>query len=156
MPVDAAMSVAAWRGQCLNYFARAEQAVGRSLEIAVEAGETEKLRHLAGQRLADLLEIAGRVGGTDKQTRAFAAALEAWQLVEPKRQFLAHGVASISTNDLGSWTLLLDLVIYRSNKPTPDRWAIKQDEAHQFLTQLADAFKKLSGQLGHLRKRLLP
>lgn len=88
--------------------------------------------------------------------RAFSAALEAWQAVEPKRQFLAHGVASISINDHGNWTLLLDLVIYRSNKPTSDRWAIKQVEADEFLNQLAVAFEKLSGQLGHFRKRLVP
>lgn len=48
------------------------------------------------------------------------------------------------------------MVIYRSNKAAPERWAIRQEEGDQFLTELADAFKKLSGQLGHFRKRLTP
>ncbi len=155
MSAEAAIAVAAWQGQCLNFYARAEQAVGRSLEVAAQTGSITKLRHLAGQRLADLIELVGRVDSTDKQMRAFNLALEAWQNVEPQRQFLAHGVSSISTNDSGYWTLLLDVVVYRANKKAPDRWAIKQDEADKFLLELSEAFQKLSGQLGHLNKRLV-
>lgn len=153
---DTSTAVAAWRGQCLNYFARAEQAVGRSLESAAAAGRSVKLRHLAGHRLADLIELVATVESTDRQARAFTAALSEWQEVEPKRQFLAHGVESISTDRDGQWTVLLDVVAYRSSKPSCERWAIKQSEAEVFRRRLADAFTVLGGQLGQLRKRLSP
>jgi hypothetical protein len=138
----------------LNLYARAEQAVGSALEAAHSAGATPQLRHLAGQRLADLITTVEAKGGTGKQMKAFGAALEAWKSVEPNRQFLAHGVASLSADSRENWTLLLDVVAYRKNARLPERWAIKQDEALDFLEKLEDAFKRLSGQLGHFRKRI--
>ena len=156
MNADKAANLSAdeWRGKCLNLYARAEQAVGSALEDAHRANATPKLRHLAGQRLADLIVTVEAKGGTGKQMKAFSSALGAWKAVESQRQFLAHGVASTSVDIRGCWTLLLDVVVYRNNQRSSDRWAIKQAEGEEFLRSLEDAFAKLSGQLGHFRKRI--
>ena len=151
---EAENAVSCWRGHCLNYFGRVESAVGNTLQAAVTVGKAEKLRHLAGQRLADLIAVVGDLGGTLRQQAAFKAALSRWEEVEGKRQFLAHGVACVSTTSNGDWVALFDLTIYRGNAASSGRWAVKQTEAEQFLIDLADAFKSLSGQLGHVRKRL--
>ena len=152
--IDKVLGVDCWRGQCLNYFARSEAAVSKSLDAAQAVGKISTIKHLAGQRLAELVRISEELSGTSKQITAFANALRIWQSIESKRQFLAHGVAAISHDPQGQWVALFDLVTYRANNRTEERWAIRQSEAEIFLSELAAAFKSLSGQLGHFRKRI--
>lgn len=142
-----------WRGECMNLFARGERAVGGVLESAALVGKVAKIRHLAGQQLSDLRELAEGTDSTDKQRKALHNALEQWQEVESQRQFLAHGVTSHSWNERGEWTLLLDIVTYRGGKSDNQRWAIKKSEAEEFLNKLSGAFNALSQQLGHLKSR---
>lgn len=151
---DARFSPDEWRGHCLNYFARFEAAVSKSLEAAKEAGRVAKIRHLAGQQLADLIVLSEEVEGTSKQLKAFSNALNAWQIIEPKRQFLAHGVGTLAHEQNGDWLLLLDVNSYRSNVASFTRWAVREKEAEHFATDLTNAFKAMSGQLGHFRKRI--
>jgi len=113
-----------------------------------------KLRHLFGQKLADLIALSERIKGTPKQVRAFSNALELWREVEVRRQYLAHGVASVSHDNRRNWIVMFDMVSHRSNTREPLRWAVKQEEAEQFLANLEQAFKQLSAQLGNFRKRL--
>lgn len=152
MPTDAEaqQEVAAWRGHCLNFFARGEMAIGVTLREA----DAPKLRHLAGQRLDDLVRIASQTESTEKQAKAFKQAIECWQKVEGHRHFLAHGVASVSFNEKGEWTALFDVTSFRGNKPNDERLAIRQDEAENFLGKVQQAFQNLSSQLGQFRKRL--
>lgn len=147
-------SVESWRGQCLNVFARTELAVSKCLLAAKEAGHEVKLRHLGGQRLADLIDLSSRIDGTAKQKKALENALNAWLAVDGKRQFLAHGCASVSKDSAGNWVALFDLIAFRGNQPSADRWAVKQDEAELFLKELTTAFTRLSGEIGHFKKRL--
>lgn len=148
------LSVDAWRGECLNYFARTEAAVARALESAREAGKIDKIRHLAGQRLVDLIELSKSSGATMKQVAALTTALEDWREVEGKRLFLAHGVLSQYFDHQHGWLALFDLTTYRGKQSESHRWAIKDAEAKLFLDELKNAFKALSGQLGHFRMRM--
>ena len=104
--------------------------------------------------MADLIQLSEEVAGTDKELRAFSTALARWQKTEDRRQFLAHGVATVSHDYKQNWVLLLDITTYRSNIGTFHRWALREEEAGEFLSDLENAFKAVSGQLGHFRKRL--
>ena len=151
--MEVEIEIAAWRGECLNFFARTEAAVSKSLDDAFSAGKVTKIRHLAGQRLADLAELSEQISGTNKQLAAFSNALRTWQSVESKRQFLAHGTLMIAQGQQG-WVAIFDLTTYRGSERSAERWTVTQAEASEFLESLKDAFKRLSGQLGHFRKRI--
>ena len=151
---EIAQSVDCWRGQCLNYFARTEAAVSRSLDAAQKSGKIRNIRHLAGQRLADLITLSDEISSTDKQRSAFSNALESWRNIELSRQYLAHGVATVAVDNKGGWIAIFDLKTYRSNLGKDERWTVKQYEAEKFTQQLDAAFKTLSGQLGQFRKRV--
>lgn len=152
---EALCAVAQWRGRCLNKFARAERAVGLTMEKVVETYSERKLRHLAGQRFADLEDVARSAGGTPRQLNALGNALQQWKEIEKRRQFLAHGVVAISHNDNGAWTVLFVIVVYRSNEPIADRWAVQEGEAAEFERELGAAFEILSSQLSQFRRRLV-
>ena len=143
-----------WRGRCLNYFARFEAAVRKSLETAQAAGRQDKIRHLAGQQLADLISLSEEIEGTSRQLKAFSTALNSWRLIESRRQFLAHGVGTVANEPNGDWIMILDVTVYRGNSRQDHRWAVRQQEAETFVDDLAKAFKDMSGQLGHFRKRV--
>lgn len=147
-------SVDSWRGHCLNYFARGEAVVAKTLETAQASGHIMTIKHLAGQRLVDLIALSNRICGTNKQVSALTSALQMWQDVEAKRQFLAHGVVTVATDAQGKWVALLDVRVFRSSIAKADRLTLKQSEAEEFAKELANAFKSLSGQLGQFRKRL--
>ena len=140
-----------WRGQCLNVFARVEDAVIRALEAAVEGELTRKIPHLAGQRLAVLEILARQASFTDKQRERFEAVMADWKAIEAKRLFLAHGVATAARENNGAWIVLFDVTVYRANRPLHDRWAIKQSEAIAFAKELTAAHAKVCQQLGILR-----
>ena len=152
--VELAHAADCWRGSCLNYFARTEAAVAKTLEAAQTSGKLRNIRHLAGQRLSDLIALSGEIDATDKQKSALSKALKSWQSLEQNRQYLAHGVATIAVDQKGAWIAIYDLKTYRSNVGKEERWAVKQSEAEEFSSQLGQAFKLLSGQLGQFRKRI--
>jgi hypothetical protein len=152
----ASAHVESWRGRCLDFFARAERAVGQTLEAAVTAGKPVKLRHLGGQRLVDLTGFAETCGGTAKQVAALRLSLQSWQRVEARRSFLAHGVATTLLDKNAQWFVTLDFTAYRSNTPVPDRWTLSGPEAAEFERRLSEAFVGLTRELGQLKKRLTP
>lgn len=155
--IDAATNeIDLWRGRCLNCFARTEAAVGETLEFAVRQGKPAKLRHLRGQQLADLGDLAGEIGGTPKQKATFQKLFENWQSLYKKRAMLAHGCATASLDRSGEWVAVFDLVEYRGQKSDEKRWAIRQREAETFQENLSKGFAEFSSQLGQLRKRIAP
>jgi hypothetical protein len=147
------LTVDSWRGQCLNKYARTELAVAKCLLAAKDADHEVKLRHLGGQRLADLIELSSKIEGTANQKKAFENALNDWLAVEGKRQFLAHGCVTIAHESNGHWVALFDLISFRKPNPEEQRWAIKKQEAENFLEQLSTAFTRMSGEIGHFKKR---
>ena len=143
----------AWRGQCLQLFARAERCVAETLECAQELDAKVPLRHLAGQRLKDFSDLAAS-NGTLKEVAALTNAIDRWRLVEEKRLFLAHGVSLEARDKSGEWVVLLDTKVYSAKQKEQRRWTVTQDEAVQFQAELTDAFKALSSQAGQFRRRL--
>ncbi|WP_435199850.1 hypothetical protein [Qipengyuania sp. 902] len=123
------------------------------MDAAFAAGRIKQIRHLAGQRLADLLKLSEDIPGSAKRLQAFSKTLSHWQTIETKRQFFAHGTVILGSNTNG-WIALFDTVDYRGKERTEQRWAVTEAEATEFTDELKHAFECLGGQLGHFRKRL--
>lgn len=146
--------VHAWRGRCLQRFARAEQVVAAALESAREVEDTIKFGHLGGQRLAALKAASDSPTATPKQKLALAKALEKWSEIEAHRAFFAHGVATVLLDKHSNWQVQLDFTDYRLKAVTPRRWNLSKREADAFEARLKDGFDRLSAQVGHFRTRL--
>lgn len=144
-----------WRGQCLNLFARGENAVTETLLQGHDNGHEVALRHLSGQRISDLEKLAASVTATPKQASALNSALIEWKEIQSRRPFLAHGVSRIAYEADGAWIVLLDVVAFRSGEALVERWTVRRSEATDFHADLRKAFKTLTSQLGHLRTRLV-
>lgn len=99
--------------------------VAKTLEAAQASGHIKTIKHLAGQRLVDLIALSNRICGTNKQVSALTNALQMWQDVEAKRQFLAHGVVTVATDAQGKWVALLDDRVFRSSIAKADRLTLK-------------------------------
>ncbi|KUO56675.1 MAG: hypothetical protein APF78_11230 [Sphingomonadales bacterium BRH_c3] len=151
---NARTEIDSWRGRCLDLYARSEKAVALTLETAKQHDHPVKLRHLAGQRLDDLLSITDQDNGTAKQKEALARAIDGWRAIESHRVFLAHGTMKELLDRKGKWHAQFDVTTYKSNNPTPDRMMISQTEALELQADLEKGFKSLSAQLGQFRKRL--
>jgi hypothetical protein len=153
----AAGEINGWRGHCLDVFAKAERAIASTLEVANAQDCSITLRHLAGHRLADLAKLAmSRSATNDKQCKVLLEALDAWLAVESKRAFLAHGVATVLIDRLGSWHVQLDFTKYQGKGLERLRWTCSKEEATQFEEELQAEFKRLSTHLGQFRKNLIP
>lgn len=154
-PYDiAAGEIDGWRGRCVDLFAKAERAVALALEAACDRDESLTIRHLAGQRLADLIKLVENDDkATEKQRNALRRALDAWERVEPQRAYFAHGVAKVLLDKQGNWHAQFNFTKYQAKSREPQRWNCSKREAEQFETDLEQGFKDLSAQLGHFRKR---
>lgn len=154
--LDSKSAIAAWRGECLNIYARAEQAVVKTLRLAPGTGHDVHIKHLGGQRLAEMRKLADAVGGTAKQRVAIEAALDTWQEAEDRRRFLAHGVCSVWLNERHEWLAVFDMVTAKGRTLLEERWAVRSEEAEAYRARLHDAFQVLSRELGGLCKRMCP
>ena len=151
----AAGEIDAWRGRCLDWFAKGERAIALTLEAAAKNDAALTIRHLAGHRLADLAKLAAGDGkATERQAKALSGALEAWRQIESRRAFIAHGVATVLMDRNAKWYVQLDFSNYQAKSTERLRWTSSKDEAEQFETELEQGFKGLSAQLGQFRKRL--
>ena len=153
----AAAEINCWRGRCLDLFAKAEAAVDLALRSAIERGMAASMKHLTGQRLAEIVSLASsEARATDRQKQALIASLENWQALYAKRNFFAHGVATVLMDRHGRWSVQLDFWVYRTGREILERWSWNKDEALQFEADLEQCFKALSAQLGCFRSRLAP
>jgi hypothetical protein len=151
----AAGQINSWRGHCLDLFAKAERAIASALEAACDKNPSLTIKHLAGHRLADLARIVTDTGtANEKRSKALLDALAAWQCVDAKRAFLAHGVSTVLLDRHGAWHVQLDFTRYQSKRRDRERWSLSELEAAQFEDDLEQKFKLLSTQLGQFRKGL--
>jgi hypothetical protein len=151
-------AVNAWRGRCMDAFARAEAAVTEMLLIlsGVEhRGAEVKLQHLVGQRFEGLAIALGAGGAFAAEGKAASAALGAFRVNEELRVLLCHGVGSITLDVQGRWTIVLRVLSLRGRKPARELRVFEEAEAAALASELCAASQKLCSQLGNLRARLV-
>jgi hypothetical protein len=146
---DWSVAVCAWRGCCLEVFARAEHSVADCLRALEKAGIAlgKDARHpFAGTRLKALAAcIAGQDfggHGSAAQTR-----INAWESVSELRPYLAHGTVKASATGVVIQHASFD---GKCEKRLPPRHLTRV----QMLTALAElerAQAQLHQQLGHIK-----
>jgi len=92
--------VNAWRGRCVNLFARGENIIGKAL---LAQPDPKSMPMLLSQRNKRLTAI---VDGDTKKT----AALEAFQLIASRRNAIVHGNGKVYVAPCGHWLLRLEMI----------------------------------------------
>ncbi|MBY8823847.1 hypothetical protein [Sphingomonas colocasiae] len=156
-PFDAARDkVNALRGRCMDAFARAEEAVTETLLVMAETerGKAIRLQHLVGQRFDELNTALGEGGAFAGEGKAASATLAAFRQHDDLRAFLCHGVAKVTLDKHGRWTVVMRVLALRARKAARTHRAMEQDEVAQLADQLAKASRKLCSQLGDLQAKV--
>jgi hypothetical protein len=143
----------AWRGRCLNIFARAEKAITETLALLRETDPTLPFEPLAGQRFNTLDKIALRCPATGAQQKGLQDALIAWRELDVLRPFFSHGIVTEMIGRTGQWHIQLDFIAVKKGQCQPQRLNWSNAEALEFEERLYGTFKRLTNQLGLLRKR---
>lgn len=141
----------AWRGRCLDKFARSEAAVSETLLVLANTsgrGAAVKLPHLVGQRFEELATLIGPTGAFALEGKASAAALLTFRPHEGLRASLAHGVGKVVLDQKGSWLLVLRTLTFRSKQPERTVLVIEQNEADEIVKSLQTAGQRLVAELG--------
>lgn len=144
----------AWRGRCLDLFARSEAAVSETLLVMANRssnGTVAKLPHLVGHRFEELATLIGPTGVFAAEGNASAAALSAFRPHEGLRASLAHGVGKVVLDQQGNWLLVLRTLTFRSKQPERTVVVIEQNEADEIVKSLQSAGRKLVSELANLR-----
>jgi hypothetical protein len=143
------VAVCAWRGCCMEVFARAEHSVADCLRTLEKAGVAlgKDARHtFAGTRLKALSAcIASHdFGGHGKaaQTR-----ISRWEKVHELRAYLAHGTVKASSNGIVIQHVAFD---GKTEKRMPPR-QLSRVEMLTVLAELEEVQAQLHQQLGHIK-----
>lgn len=142
---DRIAAVNNWRGQCLDNFARAEQAIVRASErlapIALEA--PFKLEEAASNRTRTLRD--GLKGNWPKVPRAIrlATLLDQWSIREKQRNDLVHGCFTVKPGIESAWLLLNELVSVKKGVVMIRRDIRDVHEADAFLRAVVAERKQL-------------
>jgi hypothetical protein len=146
--------IEAWRGECLDLFAKGDGLIGTLLALALDKGHEIHLPQLSVQRTMEAIRLVALVGGTDEEIEDAGKALDDWQAIESRGELLAHGTITEVLDREGNWHALIDTVTYRAGKLNRGRWAVGQLETEEFRQQIVGGFNRLKAQLGHVRLRL--
>jgi hypothetical protein len=149
--------VNAWRGTCVHHFSSVEAAVAETLLALSEVSpSTIPLRHLIGQRLADL--VAATADGGPFEEAGKIAQLELAHYREQHEHFrnlLCHGLVKVTVERGGRWMLVLRLLAFRSGKADRSTLVLEQNEAVARLEALRRDAQRLGSVLGQLRKAVV-
>lgn len=156
-PFDAARdAVTAWRGRCLDLFARSEAAVTETLLVLAASqgqGVSIKLPHLVGQRYDALATAIGAGGAFANEGRAAAQALTMFRQHDRLRTGIVHGVFTVTLDNRGRWHLVIRVLALRSGRESRDVFVIEQNEAAGILATVENDGSRLKSTLGQLRRR---
>ncbi len=158
-PFEAARdAAAAWRGRCLDQFARSEAAVTETLIVLAaveERGALIKLPHLVGQRFDALVQATAAGGAFAAEGKAAAAALLQYRQHDTLRTHMAHGIFTVTLDHRGCWHLALRVLALRTGRTSRDLLVTEEGEAAKILSTLERDGSRLRSTLGQLRKHFL-
>lgn len=140
----------AWRGRCINSFARAETAVSETLLI-LDDGSGVGLQHLIGQRF-EAIEKALLSGEYGSEHPKLPKVLAAFRQHDSLRPFLCHGVGKVTLDRAGEWQIVLRVLTFRMKEASRSVLVIDQREAATIADSLQKAEQRLSTELAKLRK----
>lgn len=147
-------SVNAWRGRCLNAFARAEHAVTEALDRLSQDpvhGANVRLPHLVGQRFEALAVAIGEGGPFASEAGASFKALEAFRLHDAVRTPLCHGMGKISVDQSNRWTLVVRMTSFKGRRTERATFVWEEDEARRLADRIHADAQRLQSRLALLR-----
>lgn len=150
---QATSEVNAWRGACLQCFARAEAAVTETLLLLSAIGGrggAVQLRHLTGQRLEDIAQAIGPGGPFAAEGGVAHEALASFRTYEALRAHLAHDVARVALERNGTWVVVLRHLEIRSRTAHRRTVAFEEAEAGATLADLKRKTQQLDSALTNL------
>jgi len=149
-------AAAAWRGRCLDVFAKCEAAVTETLLVLAkvdERGATLKLPHLVGQRYESLSRAIGAGGAFADEGKAAVEPLARFRIHDALRTQMSHGVFRVTLDHRGHWHLIARVLAVRTGRDSRDLFVTDQLEAAAILELLAKDGNRLGSALGQIRHR---
>ena len=111
-----------------------------------------RLRHLVGQRFADLAEAICPDGPFEVEGKPALQALQGFRELEYLRALVGHSVAKVALDRKGEWIVLLRHLSIRAKTEERSTRAIEQAEAEELLEDLRKRSRRLCTELGRLQK----
>lgn len=145
--------VNAWRGRCLNAFARAEYAVTEALDRLSRDGQhgaLVRLPHLVGQRFEALAAAIGPEGPFASDGAQAFAALQAFREHDIVRAPLCHGLGKITVDQSGRWTLVVRMTAFKSRRAERSTFVWEEDEAKRVADGIHGDAQRLQAKLARL------
>lgn len=152
-------AAAAWRGRCLDIFARCEAAITETLLVlaATEGrGDSIKLPHLVGQRYDALSTAVSAAGAFAEEGKSAADAVRQFLRHDALRARLAHGTFTVTLDHRGRWHLVARVISLRTGREARDLFAIEEGKAAEVLAAIEKDGSRLRSTLGQLRQRVRP
>jgi hypothetical protein len=146
-------AVNAWRGRCLNAFARAEYAVTEALDRLsqdAEHGASVRLPHLVGQRFEALAAAIGPEGAFAQGSEQACAALAAFREHDAVRAPLCHGLGKITIDQSGRWTLVIRMTAFKSRRAERSTFIWEEDEAKAVADRIHSDAQRLQSRLARI------
>lgn len=150
-------SVNAWRGGCLQHFGAVEAATTETLlvlSLVPQRGDRVGLRHLNGQRMADLAILVAPDGAFAAEGGGVAKALAGFRAHEPLRAFMAHGQAKLAVGRNGKWVAVFRYVSIKAGRGERAVLVVEEDEAEVQLRALRQSADRLCGMLASFRRTI--
>lgn len=146
---EANAAVNAWRGRCIDVFARAEASVSETMLVYAGAASS-RFPHLVGQRFEALFKVINDEGNSKA-----VEALAAFRLHDPLRSFLCHGVGKVTLDRDGDWQVVIRLLTFRTGVAERKVLVVDQVEAGPIAASLHKDWQRLDARLATLRKARL-
>lgn len=154
---EATARVNEWRGACMDAFVRAEAATTECLAVLAEVpdrGILVRLPHLVGQRLDALQAMIGAGCPFETEGRAAATALERFREHDDLRSTLCHGLAQVTLDRRGCWTVVLRVAVLRTRRLARSVQVFTEADAELKRSAVAAASRDLCSRLGQVRAAL--
>ena len=148
MTVSQIAEVNHWRGQCLDNFARVEQAIIRMIERWRKASPATAptLAETASARSSNLAASLQKHGSAEPTAKQLVKLLQMWGHRERDRNDLVHGIFTIKSSG-DRWTVINRTIAVKKQVATERDDLRSAAEADAFLKAIIGERKKLESAL---------
>ena len=150
-PFEAVQEAAsAWRGRCLDVFARSEAVVTETLLVlvSVDGRGSLKLPHLVGQRYDALSGSIGSGGAFAEEGKTAAEAVSRFRKHDAFRTQISHGVFTVTLDHRDQWHLVARVLALRTGRASRELFVTQQAEAAVIVESLEKDGSRMRTALG--------
>jgi len=142
---DPIAAVNHWRGQCLDSFARIEQAIIRCSEAILPHVKSHpfKIEEAAAKRTQALRDTLAAVWPNVPAATKLSGLLDLWSIREKERNDLVHGKFTVRAGIESDWQLVNELVAVKKGVVLSRRDLVDQRQADAFLNAVQAERKRL-------------